>query len=97
MTNQTMSSRAVSMVLAVTAALSGAKVMAADASTAPAASTAPVLEEIIVTAEKRSQNLQDVPISVVAINAQQVQDAGITNIRNLAILTPGLTVTSEGN
>jgi outer membrane receptor protein involved in Fe transport len=56
-----------------------------------------VLEEIIVTAQKRSENLQDVPISVVAINAQQVQDAGITNIRNLAILTPGLTVTSEGN
>jgi iron complex outermembrane receptor protein len=72
-------------------ALAGAHALGADASTAPA------LEEIIVTAQKRSENLQDVPISVVAINAQQVQDAGITNIRNLAILTPGLTVTSEGN
>jgi outer membrane receptor protein involved in Fe transport len=72
-------------------AFAGAHALAADASNAP------VLEEIIVTAEKRSENLQDVPISVVAINAQQVQDAGITNIRNLAILTPGLTVTSEGN
>jgi outer membrane receptor protein involved in Fe transport len=69
----------------------GAHAIAADAANPP------VLEEIIVTAEKRSENLQDVPISVVAINAQQVQDAGITNIRNLAILTPGLTVTSEGN
>ncbi len=75
----------------MTGALAGAHALAADASTAP------VLEEIIVTAQKRSENLQDVPISVVAINAQQVQDAGITNIRNLAILTPGLTVTSEGN
>ena len=72
-------------------AFAGANALAADASNAP------VLEEIIVTAQKRSENLQDVPISVVAINAQQVQDAGITNIRNLAILTPGLTVTSEGN
>jgi iron complex outermembrane recepter protein len=72
-------------------AFAGAHALAADASNAP------VLEEIIVTAQKRSENLQDVPISVVAINAQQVQDAGITNIRNLAILTPGLTVTSEGN
>jgi outer membrane receptor protein involved in Fe transport len=86
-----MPSRAFSIVLAITAAFAGAEALAADTSTAP------VLEEIIVTAEKRSQNLQDVPISVVAINAQQVQDAGITNIRNLAILTPGLTVTSEGN
>jgi len=46
------------------------------------------LDEIIVTAQKRSENLQDVPISVVAVSAQQIQDAGITNIRNLTILTP---------
>jgi iron complex outermembrane recepter protein len=78
------------MVLAITAAFAGAEALAADAS-------GPVLEEIIVTAEKRSENLQDVPISVVAISAQQIKDAGITDIRNLAILTPGLTVTSEGN
>jgi iron complex outermembrane recepter protein len=92
MTNQTVTSRrAIYLVLAMSGAFGSAHAIAADASNAP------VLEEIIVTAEKRSQNLQDVPISVVAINAQQVQDAGITNIRNLAILTPGLTVTSEGN
>jgi iron complex outermembrane receptor protein len=91
MTNQTVPSRAISLILGITAAFAGAEGWAADASSAPA------LEEIIVTAQKRSENLQDVPISVVAINAQQVQDAGITNIRNLAILTPGLTVTSEGN
>ncbi|HEV7356402.1 MAG TPA: TonB-dependent receptor [Steroidobacteraceae bacterium] len=72
-------------------AFAGAHALAADASNAP------VLDEIIVTAEKRSQNLQDVPISVVAISAQQIKDGGITDIRNLAILTPGLTVTSEGN
>jgi outer membrane receptor protein involved in Fe transport len=92
MTNQFLTSRrAISLVFAISGAFAGAHALAADASNAP------VLEEIIVTAEKRSENLQDVPISVVAINAQQVQDAGITNIRNLAILTPGLTVTSEGN
>ena len=91
MTNQTVSSQALSLVLAISAALAGAQAFAADASTGP------VLEEIIVTAEKRSENLQDVPISVVAINAQQIQDAHITDIRSLAILTPGLTVTSEGN
>jgi iron complex outermembrane recepter protein len=96
MTNQTVTSRrAIYLVLAMFAALGGTRAIAVGA--AADTSNAPVLEEIIVTAEKRSQNLQDVPISVVAINAQQVQDAGITNIRNLAILTPGLTVTSEGN
>ncbi|HEY0801239.1 MAG TPA: TonB-dependent receptor [Steroidobacteraceae bacterium] len=92
MTIQTVSSRRViALVLAISGALAGARVFAADTSGAPA------LEEIIVTAQKRSENLQDVPISVVAINAQQIKDAGITDIRNLAILTPGLTVTSEGN
>jgi iron complex outermembrane receptor protein len=92
MTNQTVSSRrAISLVLAMTAAFAGAEALAADASSAPA------LEEVIVTAQKRSENLQDVPISVVALSAQQIKDAGITDIRNLSILTPGLTVTSEGN
>jgi outer membrane receptor protein involved in Fe transport len=91
MTNQTVTPRAIYLVLALSGSCGSVHAMAADASDQP------VLEEIIVTAEKRSENLQDVPISVVAINAQQVQDAGITNIRNLAILTPGLTVTSEGN
>ena len=65
MTNQTVSSRATYLILAMSAAFGGAHAIAADTSNAPA------LEEIIVTAEKRSENLQDVPISVVAINAQQ--------------------------
>jgi outer membrane receptor protein involved in Fe transport len=91
MTNQTVPSRTVSLILGITTAFAGAQAWAADASSAPA------LDEIIVTAQKRSENLQDVPISVVAISAQQIKDAGITDIRNLAILTPGLTVTSEGN
>src|SRR5580698_6180717 len=96
MTNQILTlRRAICLVLAVSGAVGGTHAIAADA--VADTSNAPALEEIIVTAQKRSENLQDVPISVVAINAQQAQDAGITNIRNLAILTPGLTVTSEGN
>jgi iron complex outermembrane recepter protein len=83
--------RAIMLALALAGGLTGASSWAADASTAPA------LEEIIVTAQKRSENLQDVPISVVAISAQQLKDAGVTDIRSLTILTPGLTVTSEGN
>ena len=63
----------------------------ADEETA-AAPTA--LDEVIVTAEKRSQNIQDVPISVIALSAQQMQDSGVTDIKNLTVLTPGLTVTS---
>src|ERR1700678_1123183 len=57
-------------------------------------SSQPQLTEIIVTAQKRAQNLQDVPVSVIALSAEQLQNAGVTNIKNLEILTPGLTVTS---
>jgi iron complex outermembrane receptor protein len=54
----------------------------------------PVLTEIIVTAQKRQQNIQDVPISVIALSAQQLKDGGVSDIKNLQALMPGLTVTS---
>src|SRR5208283_1451123 len=40
------------------------------------------------------QNIQDVPISVIALDSQQLQDAGVKDIKNMQVLTPGLTVTS---
>jgi outer membrane receptor protein involved in Fe transport len=54
----------------------------------------PALTEIIVTAQKRQENIQDVPVSVMAVSAQQLQDAGVKDIKNLQVLTPGVTVTS---
>src|SRR5690242_3986221 len=57
----------------------------------------PGLNEVIVTAQKRSENIQDVPISVVALSAQQVQDAGVADLKNMTVPTPGLTVTSTTN
>ena len=65
---------------------------AADATAATASRGE--LKEVIVTAQKRAQNLQDVPIAVIALSRQQLQDAGVTDIKNMAELTPGLTVTS---
>jgi iron complex outermembrane recepter protein len=57
-------------------------------------SNQPALTEIIVTAQKREQNIQDVPVSVMAVSAQELQDAGVKDIKNLQVLTPGVTVTS---
>ncbi|MFZ0551260.1 MAG: TonB-dependent receptor [Steroidobacteraceae bacterium] len=65
---------------------------AANASETTASSA--ILQEVIVTAQKRAQNEQDVPIAVIALSGPQLQDAGVTNIKNLTELTPGLTVTS---
>jgi iron complex outermembrane receptor protein len=48
------------------------------------------LEEIIVTAQKRAESLQDVPISVSAIQGEKIQDAGIPNMAALADYVPNL-------
>ena len=52
------------------------------------------IDDIIVTAQKREQNLQDVPIVVTSLAAETLQDAGVRDIKDLQILTPGMTVTS---
>ena len=48
------------------------------------------LEEVIVTAQKREQNLQDVGISVTALDQQAMSRAGITDISRLELVTPGM-------
>ena len=48
------------------------------------------LEEVIVTAQKREQNLQDVGISVTALDQRSMQRAGITDISRLELVTPGM-------
>ncbi len=66
---------------------------------APAAAQdeATAVEEIIVTAQRREQSLQDVPIVVTSVSAQLLQDAGVRDIKDLTVLTPGLMVTSTSN
>ena len=51
---------------------------------------AAVLEEIIVTAQKREQNLQDVGISVTAFTGEQLDNLGATNTTDITQQAPGL-------
>jgi outer membrane receptor protein involved in Fe transport len=67
----------------------------AQAETKPAAAKEDTT--IIVTAQKREQKLQDVPIAVTTLSARVLQDAGVHDIKDMQILTPGLTVTSTQN
>jgi len=53
---------------------------------------APALMEIIVTAQKRSENLQVVPIAITAVSGADLTSAGIGSTADLALVTPGLTV-----
>ncbi len=63
------------------------------AQTAPEADTNNIgLEEIVVTAQKREQNLQDVPIAVTAVTQETLQANRITTVNDLSSIAPGLTV-----
>jgi len=52
---------------------------------------------IVVTAQGRAQVLSDVPIAVSAINAEELQKSGASDIRELNQLAPSLLVSSTGN
>jgi iron complex outermembrane receptor protein len=61
-----------------------------------AASDENIIEQIIVTAQKRASALQDVPFSVAAASEEQIRDSGSTNIADLARNFAGLTITDLG-
>jgi iron complex outermembrane receptor protein len=52
------------------------------------------LDQIIVTAQKREEVLQDVPVVVTALSEQMLEDNGVRDIKDLQQIVPGLTVTS---
>jgi len=53
------------------------------------------IEEVVVTAQKREQSLQDVPISVSAFSGEMMKDAQIDDAKQLAVLTPGMSGNSN--
>lgn len=70
--------------------LGGASLIAlATASVAQAATEAPALEEVVVTAQKREQSLQDVPLSISVVSARQIEQNHIRDFADVAVLTPG--------
>ncbi|MGK0442941.1 MAG: iron complex outermembrane receptor protein [Pseudohongiellaceae bacterium] len=55
-----------------------------------------VLEEVVVTAQKRTQSLQEVPISIAVIDADTIAKTGIRSVREMADFVPNVTI-SSGN
>ena len=69
----------------------GVKAMAILVAAAlPATGTAQMLDEILVTAQKRDENLQDVPVSVTAYTGDQIDALGITDFTEITQQIPGL-------
>jgi len=53
------------------------------------------LEEIVVTARKRAESLQDVPIAVTSVDAEALRAASIRTTEELTLTVPGMTVTNQ--
>lgn len=80
------------------AQLALAQADATGASTSAAAQqTPPQLTEIIVTAERTSQNLQTTPISITALSAKDIAQHGFTSVLDVAQVAPSLTILPGGN
>ena len=87
------------LVLHPSATAAAEETQAATAAAAPPTQAAQpaVLEEIVVTAQRRLENLQDVPITVTAMPAAALAAVGITNTADLVNVVPGMLVqTSAG-
>ena len=71
--------------------------LAANAQDEPAAKkkTNRLLEEVVVTAQKREENSQDVPITMAAIGGEKLEAFGIEDTADLQKITPGLTFTEQ--
>ncbi|MEO0349208.1 MAG: TonB-dependent receptor [Cyanobacteria bacterium P01_A01_bin.15] len=57
---------------------------------------APETLRIVVTAEKRPDNVQDIPISITAFTAEEIEDADITSFEDIAGATPNFTAYTPG-
>ena len=82
-------------------ALRAAPVFADDvgpAAPAPAGGKAEAgeLQEILVTAEKRSENLQQVPIAITALSGDELASRGVLGTQDLASASPGVLITQFG-
>lgn len=94
-------SRSTPLALAIAAALSGSGAMQAlpaaaaegAAANGPAGTT---LDEVIVTARKRSENLQDVPISIDVYTAKDLKNLAISQFEDYATMTPSISFVSAG-
>ncbi len=75
-------------------ASTSALVLIASFSWSAAAQTA--IEEITVTARKREESLQQIPLSITAITAAEIENRGVKDLRDVINLTPGLSMSTFG-
>lgn len=72
------------------------QVWAQDAGQIETGTAVRTLDEIVVTARRRDESSQAVPVSVTALGAMQIEEKGIVDLKDLTNLSPGLRVVTTG-
>ncbi len=75
---------------------SSAGAQGATATVAPSDKTA-VLDEVVVTAQKRKETLQEVPVSITALPADVLESLNVTNVNNLQSAVPNILILNVGS
>ncbi len=73
-----------------------AAIFSVDAGAQEAADGSAVLDEIIVTAQKREQSLQEVPVSIAVFDADLMDRFNVSDFSDFADIVPGLTYATTG-
>jgi outer membrane receptor protein involved in Fe transport len=73
-----------------------AAAVAADQPAGPEAAPAAGIQEVVVTAQRRSENAQDVPIAIQAFTGETLQELNVTNFDDLLRYLPNVTAPSSG-
>jgi outer membrane receptor protein involved in Fe transport len=55
-----------------------------------------MLEEVVVTATRRSESLQDIPINITALNSAMIERDRLTDLVDISRVVPGMTVVDQG-
>jgi iron complex outermembrane receptor protein len=85
------------MLLATAAGLIAQGLAAAPALAQATAGAEPLSGDIVVTARKREESLQDVPIAITALDSASLQKRNITNLTEVADVTPSMFLSNSGS
>ena len=92
-----MQRRSLASKLLVTTAFAMVAGAASPALAQAAADGAAEIETLIVTANKRAENIQDVPMSVTAVSGDYLEKTGIANVTELARFIPSVSIAQSNN
>jgi iron complex outermembrane receptor protein len=76
----------------VVAALTGSNVAAAESNQATE-----LLEEVVVTAQNRVENVQRVPIAITVVSAEKIAEAGFSSMNDMAKIAPAVQITNDNS